>query len=82
MKKLLALFLATAMSLTLAACGNNSSSSTPGGSSGDGSAEYTFIVAHVDPEEGPALLVPPQSGAAFLVTKGENPWGPEGATTD
>ncbi|OUQ75001.1 alpha-amylase [Flavonifractor sp. An100] len=39
--------------------------------------------AHVDQgEEGPTLLLPPQSGVAFLVTQLENPWAPGDATTD
>ena len=39
--------------------------------------------AHVDQgEDGLTLLLPPQSGVAFLVTQPENPWAPEDATTD
>lgn len=58
MKKIVALILAAAMSLTLVACGNtqtssNSNSSGDAAGSGSGNAEYTFIVAHVDPEDGP-----------------------------
>ena len=37
--------------------------------------------AHVDQEEdGPALIVPPRSGAVFLVGEGETPCGPGAAT--
>lgn len=57
MKRILAIVLALATILTLAACGTTSAPAptTGGDSTGNASstAEYTFIVAHVDPEDGP-----------------------------
>lgn len=62
-KKILAFLLCTVMLLTLAGCGGKTAApaGTPDASSGgassggasSGTAEYTFIVAHVDPEDGP-----------------------------
>lgn len=68
-KRIIALVLALTMALALAACGSSSAStSAPSTSSSDtastetsqaaapaadGKAEYTFIIAHVDPEDGP-----------------------------
>ena len=47
--------LAITMGLSLAACGGGGEASTPGSTGGGaaGTAEYTFIIAHADPEDGP-----------------------------
>lgn len=58
-KRMFALLLSAATLFTLAGCGGKADGGgkTPGGTSSgaqtSGSAEYTFIVAHVDPEDGP-----------------------------
>ena len=64
-KKILAFTLCAVMLLALAGCGgktggtgaDSGSGGTSGGASSggqsSGTAEYTFIVAHVDPEDGP-----------------------------
>ena len=61
MKRTLAFVLALMMALALTACGGSGGSGTgtdanapaDGSGAASGSAEYTFIVAHVDPEDGP-----------------------------
>lgn len=55
MKKLRGIVLTMAMLLSLAACGSGGQPAAPNtsGSGADGSAEYTFIIAHADPEDGP-----------------------------
>lgn len=55
MKKLFAMALTLVMTLSLTACGGNSSTDSTGtdSSASSGKAEYTFVVAHADPEDGP-----------------------------
>lgn len=53
-KRIIAIVLGLTMLLALTGCGGKSeSAATPSSDSSSGAAEYTFIIAHTDPEDGP-----------------------------